>query len=70
MRVGELSDDICNRLDPEVTMKVTVAKVPWCVDYTLQHFVLIALNHLNNRLTGAAPKLATITPNWTELFIK
>jgi hypothetical protein len=22
MRLGELSDDICNRLDPEITMKV------------------------------------------------
>jgi hypothetical protein len=24
MRLGELSDDICNRLDSEITMKVTM----------------------------------------------
>jgi hypothetical protein len=35
MRVGELSDDICNRLDSEITMKVTISKVPWCVNNTI-----------------------------------
>ena len=36
MRGGGLSDDFCNRIDPKVTMKVTVTNVPWCVDnYTL-----------------------------------
>jgi hypothetical protein len=36
MRLGELSDDICNRLDPEITMKVTVSNVPWCVNISLE----------------------------------
>jgi hypothetical protein len=35
MRVGELSDDICNRLDSEITIKVTISNVPWCVNNTL-----------------------------------
>jgi hypothetical protein len=35
MRFSDLIDDICNRLDPEVTMEVAVADVPWCVDYAL-----------------------------------
>jgi hypothetical protein len=47
MRLGELSDDIYNRLDSEVTMKVTILNVPLCVNNTLQYFVLVALNHLN-----------------------
>jgi hypothetical protein len=64
MTVGELSDAICNRLDQEITM-VTISSVPWCVDNTRYHFVLIALNHFNIRITGATPKLDTITPNWT-----
>jgi hypothetical protein len=29
MRAGELRDDICNRLDPEVTMKITISNIPW-----------------------------------------
>jgi hypothetical protein len=33
MRLGELSDDICNRLNPEDTM-VTISKVPRCVNNT------------------------------------
>jgi hypothetical protein len=65
MSDDELSNDICNRLNPEITMKVTILNVPWCVDSTLYHFVLIALNHFNIRGTGAAPKLDTITPNRT-----
>jgi hypothetical protein len=51
MRVGKLSDDICNRIDPEITMKVTISNVPWCVDNTLQQFVSVALNHFNIRIT-------------------
>jgi hypothetical protein len=35
MRVGELSDDICNHLDPEIMMKLTISNVPWCVNNTL-----------------------------------
>jgi hypothetical protein len=35
MRFGELSDDICNRLDLEITMKATISNVPKCVDNTL-----------------------------------
>jgi hypothetical protein len=35
MRLGELSDDICNRLDSEITMKVTISNVPRCVNKTL-----------------------------------
>jgi hypothetical protein len=35
MRLGELSDDICNRLDSEITMKVTISNVPSCVNNTL-----------------------------------
>jgi hypothetical protein len=35
MRVGELSDDICNRLDPEITLKVIILNGPLCVDNTL-----------------------------------
>jgi hypothetical protein len=34
MRLGQLSDDICNRLDPVITMKVTISNVPWGVDNT------------------------------------
>jgi hypothetical protein len=34
MKVGELNDDICNNLDPEITM-VTILNGPWCVDSTL-----------------------------------
>jgi hypothetical protein len=34
-RAGERSDDIFNRLDSEMTMKVTISNVPWCVDDTL-----------------------------------
>jgi hypothetical protein len=34
LSVGELSDDICNRLDSEITM-VTISNVPWCVNNTL-----------------------------------
>jgi hypothetical protein len=45
MRVGELGDDICNCIDPEITMKVTISNVPWCINNTLQHFVLVAMNH-------------------------
>jgi hypothetical protein len=65
MRGGGLNDDICNRLDPEITMKVTISNVPWCADNTHYHFVLVALNYFNIRITGAAPELDTITPNWT-----
>jgi hypothetical protein len=35
MIVGELSDDICNRLDSEITMKATISNVPWCINNTL-----------------------------------
>jgi hypothetical protein len=35
MRVGELSDDICNHLDSKITMNVTISNVPWCVNNTL-----------------------------------
>jgi hypothetical protein len=63
MIVGELSDDICNRLNPEIAMKVTILNVPWCSDSTLYHFVLVALNHFDTRITSPAPKLDTITPN-------
>jgi hypothetical protein len=63
-RLGELCDDICNCLDSEITM-VTISKVPGHVNNTLEYFVLVALNHLNIRITGAAPELNTITPNWT-----
>jgi hypothetical protein len=35
MRVGEHSDYICNLLNPEITMKVTISNVPWCVKNTL-----------------------------------
>jgi hypothetical protein len=66
MRLGELSDDICNRLDPEITMKVTISNVPWCVNNTL---VLVPLNQLNIRFTSAAPELDTITANWTCNFL-
>jgi hypothetical protein len=59
MRVGRLSDDLCNHLNPKITMKVTVLNIPWCVDSTLYHFVLIVLNHFNIRITGAGPKLDT-----------
>jgi hypothetical protein len=65
MRLGELSDDICNRLDSEIPMKVATSNVPWFVNNTFEHFFLVALNHLNIRITGAAPELDTITPNWT-----
>jgi hypothetical protein len=65
MRLGELSDDICNRLDSEITMKVTISNVPRYVNNALQYFVLVAWNHLNIRITGAAPELDTTTPNWT-----
>jgi hypothetical protein len=65
MRAGELSDDICNCLDPKITMKIALSNVPWCVNNILQHFVLVALNHFNIRNTGIAPKLDIITPNWT-----
>jgi hypothetical protein len=34
MRLGKLSDDICNRLDPKITM-VTISNVPWCINSTL-----------------------------------
>jgi hypothetical protein len=46
-------------------MKVTISNVPWCVNNTLYYLVFVALNHLNIRFTSAAPKLDTITPNWT-----
>jgi hypothetical protein len=65
MRLGELSDDICNCLDSEITMKVTISNVPRCVNNTLQSFFLVALNHLNIGFTSAAPELDTITPNWS-----
>jgi hypothetical protein len=65
MRLGERSDDICNRLDSEIRMKVSISKVPWCVNNTLWHFVLVALNYLNIIITGSAPELDTIIPNWT-----
>jgi hypothetical protein len=64
MTVGNLSIDICNHLDPEIMMKVTISYVPWRVDNTLYRRVLIVLNHFNIRITGAAPKLVAITPNW------
>jgi hypothetical protein len=35
MRLGELSDDICKRLDSEITMKVTISNVPRCVNNTI-----------------------------------
>jgi hypothetical protein len=63
MRLGELGDDICNQLNSEITMKVTISNVPQCGNNTLQYFVLVALNHLNIRITGTAPELDTITPN-------
>jgi hypothetical protein len=34
MRLGKLSDDICNRLNSEITMKVTISNVPRCVNNT------------------------------------
>jgi hypothetical protein len=34
-RIGELSDDICDRLYPKITTKVTISDVPWCVDNTV-----------------------------------
>jgi hypothetical protein len=43
-------------------MKVTVTNIPRSLDNTLYHFVLEELNHLDVRITGAAPKLDTITP--------
>jgi hypothetical protein len=64
MRLGELRDDICNRLDSEITMKVTISNVPRCVNNTLVLF-LVALNRLNIKITGAGPELDTITPNST-----
>jgi hypothetical protein len=44
MIIGELSDGICNCLDSGITM-VTISNVPRCVNSTLWHFVLVALNH-------------------------
>jgi hypothetical protein len=35
MRVGELSDGICNCLDPKITMKATISNVQLCFDNTL-----------------------------------
>jgi hypothetical protein len=52
MRVGELSDDICNHLCPEVTMKVIISKAPLCF--------FIALNRFNNSITDATPEMDTI----------
>jgi hypothetical protein len=37
-RVGKLSDNICNCLDDEITMKVIILNIPWCVD-TILHSV-------------------------------
>jgi hypothetical protein len=34
MRVGELSNDICNHLNPKIMM-VTISNVPWCIDNTV-----------------------------------
>jgi hypothetical protein len=34
-KLGELSDDICNRLDSEITLEVTISKVPWFVNNAL-----------------------------------
>jgi hypothetical protein len=65
MRLGELSDEIYNRLDSEITMKVTILHVPRCVNNTLLYFVLVAVNHLNTGFPSAVPELDTITPNWT-----
>jgi hypothetical protein len=46
MRAGELSEDICNRFNPEISMKVTISNIPWCVHNTLQHFILVVLNRV------------------------
>jgi hypothetical protein len=35
MKFGELSGDICKRLDPEITMKITLSTVAWSVDSAL-----------------------------------
>jgi hypothetical protein len=63
MRVSEHGDDICIRLDPEITMKVTISNVAWCVDSIIQHFVLIALNDNNIRIIDASAKWHTIPAN-------
>jgi hypothetical protein len=34
MRLGELGDDISNRLYSEITMKGTISNVLWCVSIT------------------------------------
>jgi hypothetical protein len=69
MRVGEISDNIYNRLDPEISIKVTVSNIPFCVDNTLLHFGFGKLNDFNIRFNGAAPELDTITPNWTYYLL-
>jgi hypothetical protein len=46
MRVGEHSDDICNRLDLEITV-ITISSVPWYIDNTLQHFVWVQTGRIN-----------------------
>jgi hypothetical protein len=51
MRLGGLSNDICNRLDSEITMKVTISNVPRYVNNALQYFVLVALNPMLGRST-------------------
>jgi hypothetical protein len=70
MRADELRDDICNGLDPEITMNVAISNVPCCVYNTYYHFILAVLNHFNIRITGAAPKLDTIAPNWTYTLLE
>jgi hypothetical protein len=42
LRVGERSNDIYNRLDPEVMIRNTISNLPMCIDSTLYHFVLVA----------------------------
>jgi hypothetical protein len=62
---SELSDDICKPLDRQVKIKATISKVPWCISNTILQIILVLLNDLNIRITGAAPELDTITPNYT-----
>jgi hypothetical protein len=35
MKLGELSDDICDHLNSEITMKANISNLPWCANNTL-----------------------------------
>jgi hypothetical protein len=69
MRVGKLSDDVCNGLDPEIMIQITILNIPWCVDNAPQHFTEVHEDKPSTKHDYYICKLTgTVACTYMEMF--